>query len=132
MSQQAGARSTPGAVFGAVLLAFAVAWGAFGAHALSGRLDTRGLELWETAARYLVIGGIGLLATALAARSWMRSLAAVLLGAGALLFAGTIGALALGGPRILGAITPLGGLGLIAGFLALAVALHSGRGNRLD
>lgn len=112
-----------GAVLGAVGLAVAVACGAFGAHLLAGRLDVRALGLWETAVRYLVVGAVGLLATGMAAPSRSRAFATTALAAGAVIFAGTVGALALGGPRWLGAITPLGGLGLIAGALALARAL---------
>jgi uncharacterized membrane protein YgdD (TMEM256/DUF423 family) len=109
---------------GSAVLAAAVAAGAFGAHGLRGRLDPRGLELWETAVRYLVISGFGLLGTGLATRlepgrPW--SLPAVALLAGGLVFAGTVGAIALGAPRWLGAVTPVGGLLMIAGFVALAV-----------
>ena len=52
---------------GAVLLAIAVAAGAFGAHALRSRLDVPSLALWDTAVRYLALGGLGLLAAGLAA-----------------------------------------------------------------
>lgn len=109
---------------GAVLLAAAVAAGAFGAHGLRGRVDPRGLELWETAVRYLVISALGLIAAGLAGRlepgrPW--ALPAVLLGVGGVVFAGTVGALALGAPRWLGAVAPVGGLLMIAGYAALAV-----------
>ncbi len=115
-------RASPGAA-GALLAAAAVAAGAFGAHALRGRLDPDALELWQTAARYAMYGGLGLLATELsqgAPRRW----AAGLLGLGSVIFAGTVGALALGGPRWLGAVTPLGGLALIAGFVVLAAGFR--------
>jgi uncharacterized membrane protein YgdD (TMEM256/DUF423 family) len=109
---------------GAVVLAVAVGGGAFGAHGLKARLDAHHLALWETAVRYLVIAGMGLLATGLAAavqagRAW--SVPGWMLLAGGLVFSGTVAALALGAPRWLGAVTPLGGVLLIAGFLALAV-----------
>lgn len=103
--------------------AAAVAAGAFGAHALADRLGARELALWETAARYLFYSGLGLGLTGLAsARAelpgwiWTRRLLAW----GGAVFAGTVGALALGGPRWLGAVTPLGGILLIAGFLLFA------------
>lgn len=114
---------------GAILLALAVAAGAFGAHGLRARLDARSLELWETAARYLVIAGFGVVAVGLSARpagGWMFDAAGLLLVLGGLVFSGTVGAIALGAPRWLGAVTPLGGLGLILGFLALAVAAFRG------
>ena len=110
---------------GALLLAAAVTAGAFGAHALRARLDVASLALWETAVRYLAIGGLGLLALGLAAhtrpgRAWR--VAGIFLSIGALAFSGTVGVLALGGPRWLGMVAPIGGVLLIAGFLAMALA----------
>ncbi len=120
---------TPGAgrwlALGALFCALSVAGGAFGAHALAARLDARSLELWETAARYLMYGGLGLCAVSWAATGSAHRLAAaagISLLLGSLIFATTVAVLALGGPRWLGAVTPLGGLGLIAGFLLLALA----------
>ncbi len=110
---------------GALLLAAAVTGGAFGAHGLRGRLDAQSLALWETAVRYLVIGGFGLLAAGLAQNASARpgwAIAAAALAVGSLVFSGTVGAIALGGPRWLGAVTPVGGVLLIAGFVAMALA----------
>lgn len=107
---------------GAVAGALAVAAGAFGAHALAARLDARSLTLWETAARYLMYAALALMAAGLLGGSRWRDRAGLSLLAGAVVFCGTVGALALGAPRWLGAVTPLGGLALIAGFLLLAVA----------
>ena len=108
---------------GALLCAVSVAAGAFGAHGLEGRLSARALELWDTASRYLIYGGFGVLLAGLAALHapgrLVGSAGGVLL-AGALIFSGTVFALALGGPRWLGAVTPIGGLLLIAGFVLLA------------
>ena len=104
---------------GAGLCSVAVMAGAFGAHGLETRLDARGLELWETAARYLIYGGFGLVLLGLAQAVEPRAgidRAGWLLAAGTGVFAGSVGALALGGPRWLGAVTPLGGLAMIAGF----------------
>ena len=112
-------------VAGALVAAASIAAGAFGAHGLAARLDARGLELWETAARYLFYAGVGLALVGLAERAGAASpitAAGWSLLVGGLVFSGTVGALALGGPRWLGAVTPLGGLGLIAGFLILALA----------
>lgn len=108
---------------GALACAAAIAAGAFGAHGLQGKLSARGLELWETAARYLVYGGLGTVLAALAALHGGGRLlpwAAGVLLAGAVVFSGTVFALALGGPRWLGAVTPLGGSLMIAGFLLFA------------
>lgn len=110
---------------GAVLAASSVAAGAFGAHGLADRLDPRSLELWETAARYLMYAALGMVATGTLERVWAQRLlvaAGWCLLAGAVVFSGTVFALAIGAPRVLGAITPIGGLLLIAGFLLLAWA----------
>jgi uncharacterized membrane protein YgdD (TMEM256/DUF423 family) len=110
---------------GALACAASVAAGAFGAHGLRARLDARSLELWETAARYLMYGGLGTVLVGLAAlhSPGGRALpsSAGLLLAGAAVFSGTVFALALGGPRWLGAVTPIGGLLMIVGFLLFAL-----------
>lgn len=110
-------------ITGAVFCALAVAAGAFGSHGLASRLDPHELDLWETAARYLMYTGLGLLAVGILDEQWNERLlaaAAWSLAVGGLVFSGTVFALALGGPRMLGAVTPVGGLLLIAGFLAFA------------
>ena len=105
---------------GACFCAFSVLAGAFGAHSLSERLDDRELDLWETAARYLMYGGLGLCCTGIAARLGRVAgdfrVAAVALALGSVIFSGTLFLLALDGPRYLGAITPLGGTLMIGGF----------------
>lgn len=113
---------------GALGCALAVALGAFGAHALRARLDARSLELWSTAAQYLMYGALGVLAAGLAIRGGLPAAAraAWALAAGTAVFAGTVAALALGGPRWLGAVTPIGGTLMIAGFLLLAWAAQFG------
>lgn len=107
------------AAAGAWLCALAVAAGAFGAHALRGRVDAAGLELWQTAARYLALGGFGLLAGGLGGGGPLARVAVWCLGLGSALFALTLDGLALGAPRWLGAVTPLGGLAMIVGFVLL-------------
>ena len=109
---------------GALVCALSVAAGAFGAHGLKSRLDADALALWETAARYLVYAGLGVVLVGLAAfyeaRRGFDAAAAMLL-AGGLIFSGTVAAIALGGPRWLGAVTPLGGLLLILGFVVFGL-----------
>ena len=109
---------------GAMGGALSVALGAFGAHGLASRLDARGLELWETAARYLMYGSIALVLVGLYGQPGARRADAAgwCLFLGSLVFSGTVAALALGGPRILGAITPIGGTLMIVGFLLFAWA----------
>jgi uncharacterized membrane protein YgdD (TMEM256/DUF423 family) len=118
-------------VVGALLAAVAVAAGAFGAHGLAARLSPERLATWETAARYHMYGAFSVVLVALAALRFPSSLLSVagwLLVAGTLIFGGTVYALALGGPRWLGAVTPLGGLGLILGWLLVAVAVWKATG----
>lgn len=108
---------------GALCCALSVVAGAFGAHGLKARLDAESLALWETAARYFMYAGFGLAATGLTALYQARhgfDAAAYCLLAGGLIFSGTVAVLALGGPRWLGAVTPIGGLAMIVGFALFA------------
>ena len=111
---------------GAVLAGLAVLAGAFGAHALRARLGADSLSVWETAARYQMYHGLALLASAglppLRDERLLRVGRRFLL-AGVLLFSGSLYALALSGPAALGAITPLGGAALLAGWGCLAWCL---------
>src|SRR5215831_14597278 len=106
-----------------LLLALATVFGAFGAHALRNNLPPDRLQVYETAVRYHFFNALGLLAIGLALRSLDTALlkwSAGLVLAGVVLFSGSLYALTFGAPRILGAVTPLGGLALIAGWLAFA------------
>lgn len=104
---------------GALLAALAVALGAFGAHALHHQLTSQQLGLWHTATEYLMWHALGVLAIGLAGSPAVR-LAGWLLAAGAMLFAASLYAMALGGAHWLAVVTPLGGLTMIAGWLLLA------------
>lgn len=111
------------AAVASILAAAAVAAGAFGAHALKGRLGQADLDIFETAVRYHLIHAVALLAVAWTVDRWpggMAPLAATLLIAGILVFSGSLYLLVLTGPRWLGAITPVGGVLLIAGWGLLA------------
>jgi uncharacterized membrane protein YgdD (TMEM256/DUF423 family) len=112
---------------GAVLCACGVALGAFGAHALKTRLAPDQLALWNTATQYLIWHALGVLAVGLACiplpeAAWLRAAGALLV-AGVVLFSGSLYLLAMGAPKLLGAVTPFGGLALIVGWLALAAAV---------
>lgn len=112
-----------GLIAGAATCAVAVAAGAFGAHALRDRLAADSLLLWETATRYLMYSGLGLLVMGAAQLQMPRPgffLSEVALLLGGVLFSATLCALALGAPHWLGAVTPFGGVGMIAGFLLFA------------
>jgi uncharacterized membrane protein YgdD (TMEM256/DUF423 family) len=105
--------------------ALAVVAGAFGAHALRARLAPDLLAVFETAVRYQLFHALALLATAWLVDRGGRPaarLAGWLFLAGTAIFSGSLYLLALTGLRWMGAVTPLGGLALIAGWLALAVA----------
>ena len=110
-------------VAGPLICAIAVIAGAFGAHGLEARLDSRGLELWETAARYLMYGGFGATLIGLAESRRSRpgfERAGWLLLTGSLIFSITVAGLAVGGPRWLGAVTPVGGVLMVVGFVLFA------------
>lgn len=111
------------------LLAFlAVAAGAFGAHGLQGVLTASRLETWETAARYQMYHALALLFLGLAAarRPAARwSGPGILLFGGTVVFSGSLYALALTGVGVLGAVAPIGGAALLAGWIwALLVVLR--------
>jgi uncharacterized membrane protein YgdD (TMEM256/DUF423 family) len=115
---------------GAWLGATGVALGAFGAHGLKAKVSTEMLAIWETAAKYHVVHALALLATAWAAERWPGSLttgAGWLFLAGIVVFSGSLYALSLTGVRALGAITPIGGLCFIAGWVCLALSATRGR-----
>ncbi len=105
----------------ALLGAAGVALGAFGAHALRGRLPPELLATWQTAVQYHLFHSVALLALGLYATASGRPvrLPALLLAGGIVLFSGSLYLLAGAGQRWAGPVTPLGGLLLIAGWLAL-------------
>jgi len=114
---------------GAVLAALGVAAGAFGAHALRGRLAPDLLAVFETGVRYHLIHALALLSVAWATTRWpgrATNIAGWLFLAGTVLFSGSLYALSVSGIRALGAITPLGGVAFIAGWLTLAWAVWRG------
>lgn len=109
-----------------ILLVLATACGAFGAHALKAHLSAERLQLWETAVRYQFFHSLGLIGIALTMRTLDGAalhLAALLVLIGVLLFCGSLYLLALGGPRAVGVLTPLGGLAWIAGWLVFVYAV---------
>ena len=106
---------------GAVLCFFAVALGAFGAHALKARLQLHDLTgVWEKAVLYHFLHAVALLALAIVPN--LNRFAPMLLLAGIAIFSGSLYLLALTNLRWLGAITPLGGMCFLAGWLWLAIA----------
>jgi uncharacterized membrane protein YgdD (TMEM256/DUF423 family) len=110
---------------GALLALAAVAAGAFGAHALRDRLTPERLAVFETGARYQMYHALGLIAVAWALTRWPGQLpvwAGWLFVAGTVLFSGSLYLLALTGIRWWGAVTPLGGVAFLSGWLCLAIS----------
>jgi uncharacterized membrane protein YgdD (TMEM256/DUF423 family) len=118
----ADARS-PWIALGALNAAIAIAAGAFAAHGLRDKLDARALEVFETGARYHMYHAFALILVGLVAsggRARAGQTAGWLFQIGIVLFSGSLYALALTGTRGIGAITPVGGLAFIIGWLWLA------------
>lgn len=112
---------------GAILGGLSVAAGAFASHALREKLPERSMEVFETATRYQMYHALSLLFVALLlSRAEMNlsllTASGVAFIVGALVFCGSLYALSLSGMKILGAITPLGGVAFIVGWICLAVA----------
>ena len=106
-----------------------VALGALGTHAVAAELAARGTtHAWDTAARYHLFHAVALLCVAI----WLRSAAGIAIkriswalqcwSVGIVLFSGSLYGLALGGPRWLGPVTPIGGLALMAGWVCVIAA----------
>lgn len=103
----------------------AVALGAFGAHALRGRLGPELLAVFETGARYQMFHALALLAAGLVAerrRGRSAPAAGWLFALGTVLFSGSLYVLALTGVRAWGAVTPFGGAAWLLGWLLLAAS----------
>lgn len=115
-------------MLGALSGAIAVAAGAFGAHALQSRVEPRLVEVFETGARYQMFHALALLAVAWAATRFPGSLTTAsgwLFVAGTVIFSGSLYAMTFTGIRALGAITPIGGVCFIAGWVCLALAARN-------
>lgn len=101
-----------------ILLALAVAIGAFGAHGLRGKLDDYSMSIYERAVFYHFIHALGMLIASLMPRQ--SPAVGWLFLAGIVLFSGSLYALAITGNRTLGAVTPFGGAAFIAAWIVLA------------
>ena len=112
-------------LIGAVAGFTGVTLGAFGAHALRGRLSPEMLVVFETGVRYQMYHALAILATGLiAARmgGWLIVAAGWLFTAGIVLFSGSLYLMAFTGVTLLGAITPIGGVAFLLGWACLALA----------
>jgi len=113
-------------LIGSIMGFLSVAGGAFGAHALKARIPTELMDAFTTGTRYLMLHAtallaIGLLADRMAGTS--LNVAGWSLTAGTVLFTGSLWLLAATGTRWLGAITPIGGVTLLVGWVALAMSV---------
>lgn len=105
---------------------FAVGLGAFAAHGLKARLTPEMLAVFQTGVQYQMYHALALLGVAALIRFygsniWLQS-GGILFIIGTLLFSGSLYGLAFGGPRLLGPVTPLGGICFLLGWLALFMA----------
>ena len=129
MSKEAAQTGAPAglnsALSGAIVAGTAVALGAFGAHALKTSLSADNLAIFETGVRYQMYHGLGLLA--LSAYPQQRRGPAWLL-AGTLIFSGSLYALSLSDVKVLGAITPVGGVLQLIGWGLVALDARRGMG----
>lgn len=110
-------------IAGALAGFIGVALGAFGAHGLRGQLSPEMMAVFETGVRYQLFHGVALFAAAWGWGRWQHrvfGVAGALFAAGIVVFSGSLYLLALTGIRALGAVTPLGGLAFLAGWLCLA------------
>lgn len=113
-------------IFGAVNALISVALGAFGAHGLEGKISEHYMGVWEKAVQYQMYHALGLLAVGIL----MQITNAPLLGAagwlmllGIIFFSGSLYILAVSGISILGAITPIGGVLFLAGWVCLIIGI---------
>ena len=116
---------------GAVLAFLGVALGAFGAHALKARLAADMLVVYQTGVQYHLVHAlgivlIGVLVQMVPASKWLP-IAAWTMTAGVIVFSGSLYALSISGVRLMGAITPLGGVALLAAWGMVAYAVWQAR-----
>ncbi|MGE6487271.1 DUF423 domain-containing protein [Paenisporosarcina sp. NPDC076898] len=115
-------------IAGAINAFLAVAFGAFGAHALKEKLSEKYLAIWETAVQYQMYHAIGLIvigilmSTNIIGHVSQLSWAGYLMLAGIVIFSGSLYVLSLSGIGILGAITPIGGVAFLAAWVLVIVA----------
>jgi uncharacterized membrane protein YgdD (TMEM256/DUF423 family) len=111
---------------GAIFMALAVLLGAFGAHALKNSLAPEMLAIYKTGVEYQFYHALGLLLIGVVGfhidSKWLRR-SGLLLTVGILLFSGSLYVLALTGIKVIGAITPIGGVSFVAGWICLAIAV---------
>jgi len=114
-------------VLGSSMAFWAVAFGAFGAHYLKSRLSSDMLAVYQTGVQYQMYHALALILIAIISTKLTHTVAlgwsGWLLFAGIILFSGSLYALSLSGIKVLGAITPFGGVAFLVGWVMLIVAV---------
>ncbi|MBS4223488.1 DUF423 domain-containing protein [Lederbergia citrea] len=112
-------------IFGAINALLAVGLGAFGAHALEDKLEPKYLEVWKTGVTYQMFHALGLIAIGILVgnvpASSLLSWSGWLMLTGIILFSGSLYILSISGIKVLGAITPLGGVAFLISWLLLII-----------
>ena len=107
------------APFASLLGFIAVAFGAFGSHGLAERFTDKTEGWWQTATLYLLVHAAAALAVGISGKGGLVRAGGWCLALGASVFAGTLYAMALGAPSLFGAVTPMGGLLLLIGWMLI-------------
>jgi uncharacterized membrane protein YgdD (TMEM256/DUF423 family) len=114
-------------ILGSILMALAVAMGAFGAHGLSGKVTEKMLYNWQTGAHYHIVHALAIIIIALTiakfGNSELLTTAGWLIFVGIVFFSGSLYVMVLTNVKVLGAITPIGGVAFIAGWIVYTVAV---------
>lgn len=112
-------------IIGAINAFLSVALGAFGAHGLEGKIEPKYLETWETGVQYQMFHALGLVAIGIIAgnvpASSLLSWSGWLMLIGIILFSGSLYVLSVSGIKVLGAITPFGGVSFLIAWVLLIV-----------
>ena len=112
-------------IIGAINAFLSVALGAFGAHALEGKISQKYIEVWNTGVHYQMFHAIGILIIGVlmgtVAPNSLLSWSGWFMLIGIVLFSGSLYVLSLSGIKVLGAITPLGGVSFLAAWVLLIV-----------
>jgi uncharacterized membrane protein YgdD (TMEM256/DUF423 family) len=112
---------------GAIFMALAVMLGAFGAHALKTQLSPEMMQVYKTGVEYQFYHALGLLLVGLIGfqvKSEYIKWSGILIGIGIILFSGSLYVLSLTGIKVVGAVTPFGGVSFILGWIFLVIAIQ--------
>lgn len=112
-------------IIGAINAMMSVGLGAFGAHALEGKIEPRYLDVWQTAVSYQMFHSLGIIAIGIISgnvpASALLTWSGWIMTVGIIIFSGSLYILSTSGIKILGAITPIGGVAFIVSWLLLII-----------